>query len=223
MVPLYPDPRCFVFGVPAARCYRAIRHSGVAQLAERRTVNPQVVGSSPTPGAGVVSWSEPLSGFWAGRGRRSRYALARAHLERVRAALSWGGGSWLQQRCLCCGLPLRGPSTDYSHRGSRRRHTCRVDLRRSARTLRSAPLQERLEVIAGPLSAYRMRYQWRSSSAMGSTDTTAASAGGRSGSGRGRRAVGLSRVGRQLQGKCALLVWDRTWPSRISELFPCAT
>ena len=25
--------------------------SGVAQLAERRTVNPQVVGSSPTPGA----------------------------------------------------------------------------------------------------------------------------------------------------------------------------
>lgn len=28
-----------------------LRHSGVAQLAERRTVNPQVVGSSPTPGA----------------------------------------------------------------------------------------------------------------------------------------------------------------------------
>ena len=27
------------------------RPSGVAQLAERRTVNPQVVGSSPTPGA----------------------------------------------------------------------------------------------------------------------------------------------------------------------------
>src|SRR3954468_24695113 len=29
-------------------------HSGVAQLAERRTVNPQVVGSSPTPGAAVT-------------------------------------------------------------------------------------------------------------------------------------------------------------------------
>src|SRR6476659_9055222 len=27
------------------------RHSGVAQLAEQRTVNPFVVGSSPTPGA----------------------------------------------------------------------------------------------------------------------------------------------------------------------------
>src|SRR4051794_16370008 len=30
-------------------------HSGVAQLAERRTVNPQVVGSSPTPGAALTS------------------------------------------------------------------------------------------------------------------------------------------------------------------------
>jgi hypothetical protein len=29
----------------------ALALSGVAQLAERRTVNPQVVGSIPTPGA----------------------------------------------------------------------------------------------------------------------------------------------------------------------------
>ena len=29
----------------------SVQPSGVAQLAERRTVNPQVVGSIPTPGA----------------------------------------------------------------------------------------------------------------------------------------------------------------------------
>ena len=33
------------------RWYPSHAHSGVAQLAERRTVNPQVVGSIPTPGA----------------------------------------------------------------------------------------------------------------------------------------------------------------------------
>ncbi len=32
-------------------CYHLTGYSGVAQLAERRTVNPQVVGSIPTPGA----------------------------------------------------------------------------------------------------------------------------------------------------------------------------
>ena len=31
--------------------------SGVAQLAERRTVNPLAVGSSPTPGAIEVLWA----------------------------------------------------------------------------------------------------------------------------------------------------------------------
>ena len=65
-----PDPRrsrpagvmaCEVAG-PAAIVHR--RLSGVAQLAERRTVNPFVVGSSPTPGANqgaqraVAQWSE---------------------------------------------------------------------------------------------------------------------------------------------------------------------
>ena len=40
-------------GIPGrgSRWYPSLALSGVAQLAERRTVNPQVVGSIPTPGA----------------------------------------------------------------------------------------------------------------------------------------------------------------------------
>src|SRR3954465_11913532 len=51
-------------GAPRPRCYPPSRHSGVAQLAERRTVNPFVVGSSPTPGASVTSahaWSPTIT------------------------------------------------------------------------------------------------------------------------------------------------------------------
>ena len=44
------------------RWYPAHAHSGVAQLAERRTVNPQVVGSSPTPGATNMQVRVGLSG-----------------------------------------------------------------------------------------------------------------------------------------------------------------
>ena len=42
--------------------YPAHAHSGVAQLAERRTVNPQVVGSIPTPGATNMQFRVGLSG-----------------------------------------------------------------------------------------------------------------------------------------------------------------
>ena len=41
----------------------ALALSGVAQLAERRTVNPQVVGSSPTPGATNMQVRAGLSGL----------------------------------------------------------------------------------------------------------------------------------------------------------------
>ena len=44
------------------RWYPAHALSGVAQLAERRTVNPQVVGSSPTPGATNMQVRVGLSG-----------------------------------------------------------------------------------------------------------------------------------------------------------------
>ena len=44
------------------RWYPAHALSGVAQLAERRTVNPQGVGSSPTPGATNMQVRGGLSG-----------------------------------------------------------------------------------------------------------------------------------------------------------------
>lgn len=40
-------------------CAASRRHSGVAQSVERGTVNPQVVGSSPTPGADDFGETDP--------------------------------------------------------------------------------------------------------------------------------------------------------------------
>ena len=40
-------------GILRAVHHRVEQYSGVAQLAEQRTVNPFVVGSSPTPGAEI--------------------------------------------------------------------------------------------------------------------------------------------------------------------------
>src|SRR4051794_3318720 len=61
-------------GRPRAAILRSA-HSGVAQLAERRTVNPQVVGSSPTPGAAVTSGCFLEGPAWRGCRRPSGHRL----------------------------------------------------------------------------------------------------------------------------------------------------
>lgn len=54
-------PSVYVGGAPVRANLRGAP-SGVAQLAERRTVNPLVVGSIPTPGADKGT---PLGSLWS--------------------------------------------------------------------------------------------------------------------------------------------------------------